>query len=731
MGMICTPSEYLDYASTIYNRFIPQPRNGNQHERKEYYYYLPGAFDTEFTSMYLNVAGEPLKVGIMYAWMYGMGEPDSPVCIGRTWDEYVEFVYQLQRLLTLGEGYRQLVYVHNLSAEFQYMHPWFTWDKVFLMESHRPVYAISKGLEYRCSLKLSGGRSLKAIGDNLVDQRFRKLTGDLDYQLLRTPITPLTPKEQGYCENDIRVLLAYIKEKVEQDGNLWNIPLTNTGYVRRHIKEKCFKKSSYKQRIKKLTLTPDSYTMCHDAFRGGDTHANAAFVEVRLADGEFARNPNLNRDGSVDNVHSQDLTSSYPAVMVLEKFPMSTPHFHPEVKTVGELTETIKNKRALFTLKMWNVTPLKDFHHLIPVSKCKKVINALEDNGRIVEAEYIEFPLTDVELPFILRFYAAGQIEIGDVITWDAAYLPTPIVKALLELYSNKTSLKGVPGQERNYMISKNMANASFGMMVTNIIRDLFEYDNEEGFLPKKHPILEEEIERYNKNHNRFLYYPWGIFITAFARTNLWKAIEELGWDFIYCDTDSVKYLNAEKHSDFFARYNEECREKARRSSQYHRIPMEQFAPKSKTGESFPIGLWDYEGWYTKFKTLGAKRYLVQVSEEKYRKLLKDYPHLKGPYLLTCAGLNKELGTNFLINSGDPFRTFSLDMKVPKEQSGRLVHSYLDYEVTGKVRDYLGNVAEVHEKSMLHLEPSPYEMHSMQKYVDYLRKRALGNDTVI
>ena len=43
-----------------------------------------------------------------------------------------------------------------------------------------------------------------------------------------------------YCENDIRVLMSYIQEKIEQDGDISKIPLTNTGYVRRYAREACF-----------------------------------------------------------------------------------------------------------------------------------------------------------------------------------------------------------------------------------------------------------------------------------------------------------------------------------------------------------------------------------------------------------------------------------------------------------------------------------------------------------
>ena len=59
--------------------------------------------------------------------------------------------------------------------------------------------------------------------------KIEKKVGDLDYSLLRHSNTHLTDTELGYCINDVKVVMAYIQEKIEHDGNIAKIPLTKTG----------------------------------------------------------------------------------------------------------------------------------------------------------------------------------------------------------------------------------------------------------------------------------------------------------------------------------------------------------------------------------------------------------------------------------------------------------------------------------------------------------------------
>ena len=70
---------------------------------------------------------------------------------------FIELTEKLQDTLLLKNNRRLVVYVHNLSYEFQFMRKHFTWKSVFSIDSRKPIYAVTDfGIEFRCSYILSG-----------------------------------------------------------------------------------------------------------------------------------------------------------------------------------------------------------------------------------------------------------------------------------------------------------------------------------------------------------------------------------------------------------------------------------------------------------------------------------------------------------------------------------------------------------------------------------------------
>ena len=57
-------------------------------------------------------------------------------------------------------------------------------------------------------------------------------------------------------------------------------------------------------------------------------------------------------------------------------------------------------------------------------------------------------------------------------------------------------------------------------MTVTDICRDEIDYESSrlDSGWNKARPNLATAIEKYNNSSQRFLYYPWGVWVTAYAR---------------------------------------------------------------------------------------------------------------------------------------------------------------------------------------------------------------------
>lgn len=663
--------------------------------KRKQYYNIVCAFDIETTS-FSNQLDE--KCAIMYCWQMAI---NGRVIFGRTWDEFIKVLNRLTEFFNLYSGRRLIMYVHNLAFEFQFIRKRLEWDSVFSIETRKPLYALTTGgIEFRDSYLLSG-YSLAKLGDNLQKYKVKKLVGNLDYSKTRHSNTPMTEKEIAYCENDVLVVSAYIQEEIEKAGNITRLPLTKTGYVRNYCRSKCFygddrhKTSTktyqkYRELILNLHLTDNEYKQLKRAFQGGFTHAAARF------------------SGKVEkNVDSIDFTSSYPYVLLSEQFPMSSGRL-VEIHSKEEFKKYIHLYCCLFDVEFTNLTPKFINENYISLSRCYQHEKAVVNNGRVVSADKIVTTITDVDYTVIEKTYNWDSMTIYNFRVYNRGYLPTNFVKSILKLYSDKTTLKGVEDKEVEYLVSKNMLNSCYGMTVTDIVRDeiiyLDEWDTEKA-------DVESDIEHYNNSRNRFLFYPWGVWVTAYARRNLWNGILAFGDDYIYSDTDSIKCLNIEKHFDYINEYNNTVKRKLQVAANYHKIDFELFQPKTIKGIKKLIGVWDWETEkekYTRFKTLGAKRYMIEQG---------------GKINITVAGVNKKTAVPYLIKTygNKIFDAFTNDLTIPKEFTGKMTHTYIDERRTGKITDYLGNTNTFDEYSSVHLENAEYSLSLSQAYIDFLK----------
>lgn len=670
--------DYLDIDIQKLNNesWIRKPRT------KIYYLNYPISFDIETSSFKVN--GE--KQVIMYIWQVAIGDN---VYIGRTWSEWMNFNKRLVNGLKLSLKRRMIYYVHNLAYEFQFIRLLYDWDDVFALDMRKIVYGCTvTGIEFKCSYILTN-KSLESVANSL-KRPIKKLKGSLDYNLIRTPATPLSNEELEYCVHDVLIITEFIREQIEIEGNILRIPNTRTGYVRRYCKRKCLYGDSddkydridafmrYSKLMSRLTLTRHEYMMLKRAFMGGFTHANIFHVGKVLT-----------------NVESQDLTSSYPTVCIADLFPMSKGKLvHPE--SYEEFDRYIHKYCCVFDIKIYGLRNTFINEAVISSSKCWMIENPIKNNGRLESADMIAITITEQDYFTYAMFYEWDRIEVGEMYIYRRGYLPTPLIESILKFYNDKTVLKGILDEDghelEEYSQSKEMLNSTYGMMVTDICRPTITYD---GVWGEIHPDYDQAIDDYNTAKGRFLYYPWGVWVTAHARRNILKAIYSIGNDYVYSDTDSVKYMHPEKHQRFFDDYNKEIIEKLKKAMRYHGIDENAIQPVNSKGEHKPMGVYTDEGQYTYFKTLGAKRYM--------------YTNNKGTYI-TIAGLGKKQGGEYIVNQDDPYEFFNNDMYIPAEHTGKLLHTYIDETMDGDVVDYLGNRYHYIERSGVHLGGCEFSM---------------------
>ena len=588
---------------------------GNQGTRaRRVYKDVVCAFDTE--TSYIKEA----DAQCIYIWQFQLDE--ALTVIGRTWKEFLQFAEGINAVLP--DGVYLVTYVHNLSYEFQFMRSLFNIepDDVFVVKSRRVLKWLCGRFEFRCSY-LQSNMNLNAFTKKF-NVKHQKLSGvEFDYKKVRYPDTDLTPRELEYCINDVRGLVEAIKAEMARDNdNLYTIPLTSTGYVRRDVKKVLREWGTYK--VKELLPDIEVYTLLREAFRGGNTHANRYFVK----NPEYPLPP-------IENVHSADRSSSYPDVQVNYKFPMSAfKHVEKDV-TYTQLKQHYIERRGyalVFRIQIDNLE-LRDYFNPCPYisyDKARNVRGKMLDNGRLLGADHCEITLTDIDFKIIDKQYKLSDSNtvITDVYFANYDYLPDELRELVKGYYIQKTALKGIEEQQLYYDKYKNLINSVYGCSAQDPAKDNILYMEDatedniyqcEGaaivdILAAAHPTMP---------------YQWGVWTTARARERLQIMIdavhENAGSEFVYTDTDSVKYVGE---------YNLEIINKDLRQLA---IDSGAFADDIK-GVRHYMGIYEDEGMYKRFETMGAKSYVFEDQ--------------RGGLHITIAGVPKKAGAAELENMG-------------------------------------------------------------------------------
>lgn len=597
--------------------------------RKEKYYSQIIALDTE-TSKYSE--------DILFITDWTLTIEDFGCIYGNRAADLMDCLQTLCKTIVASESNRAIIYVHNYSYDYMFLrnHLFERFGMpagALAVKPHKYItMRFETGIEFRDSYILTG-RSLEKFAADM-GTAVQKQVGLWDYKKFRTPGSARTPQEIKYVCADTIALVQGLREFFRQHKcNTATVELTQTGFVRKEGLQASRKDKEWRRTFRKSALDLDQYNQLEFAFHGGYTHANRYHI------GEIIR-----------NVTSYDFTSSYPARMLYDKFPMSKfiPYRGADISSVLDMSDTFAFcGNALFIgIEVDRKCPMPP----IAKHKCKILRDPIIDNGRVVSAEMLVVPFTDPDLEAIAKYYKWDYCELQNVMYAEKEYLPDWFCDLIMELFKNKTTLKGI--DPVLYMLSKGMLNSMYGMSVQKIIRDDIteDFDSMEWVVDRTRNDPEkgaEKLKKFYDNRSKFLPYQWGVWVTAYAQRELFKLGECCGlW--IYSDTDSVK--GCQFDMDALKRYNENVREISRARG---------YGTIEYNGKTYTIGVAEFDGNYSEFVTLGSKRYCYRENGELH---------------ITVAGVPK-IGVTEL---QDDIRNFKRDMVFKDTHKQAATYIYVD-----------------------------------------------------
>ena len=668
------------------NIFISMFSKGSCRKRKKDYY-------NDFITMDIETSTIGRSTDNAVAFTYSIAVYIREKCfLFRTWQEYNKFIAKLKSMFYLSYNNRLVCYVHNLAYEFQFMRDFVHVEDMFATIPRKVVKFYASGIEYRCSYKLTN-MGLEKFTKQIPNVKHNKLSGsDFDYFKVRTPSTELTPAELDYIYNDVAGLYEALDYTLQQDKhNMATVPLTSTGYVRNELRHNMAKNPLNRLRFRETRLDQMTYGLLREARRGGNTHCNPVYSNMIVAD-----------------LASKDMSSAYPAVMVQKKFPMTPfrevresrlPDFErytTKYACILDLTFTNIEVKTLNTIPYIAKAHCTGFPKLKTGDEKENKDLFRSDNGRVLRSSTLSMVITDIDYKIIKNTYKWDSVKCNSCYISQYDYLPNELRNTILKQYRDKTTLKGV--DDYLYMKQKNKFNANFGCMLTDICQDDVEYipNSPKPFRYTRETTFQEQLDKYYSSENSFLSYQHGVWVTAWCRWRLQRAIDLLGYDMVYNDTDSVKFFKEPNKEHIFNALNAEIFDDIRECGFVCTIEY--------NSKKYTLGLWEDDGDYKYFKSLGAKKYCYIDTDDNFE--------------ITVAGLSKTKARNYLLEQAekldkDVLDIFGVGTIVPQGHSGRTTSKYNDYEKI-KIIDVDGEKIQVGSNTVI--EDTTYKFTITEDY---------------
>lgn len=358
---------------------------------------------------------------------------------GRTPRDMIECILQIHEALRGDDTY---LYFHNLSYDWWFLRKFFFErmgypQRQLNTKPHYPIMIeFANGIKVRDSLILSQRSLDKWAKDMMVEHK--KAKGLWDYDLIRDQNTELSQDELEYIEHDTLAGVECLDATlVHLNKSLASIPYTATGIPREEVRRRG-KSNNAHDNFKKLMGDYNQQLILEQVYHGGYTHANRYLVD-ELIEGE---------------TKCYDFASSYPYSMLAYKYADEkfTPYEACKPEHILRNSDNYVWICELIMLKPELKSPAIQMPAL-QFSKCLKSMNAINDNGRILKAEYVEIYVTNVDLEVLCQQYTAEEMLCVDVLVAHASYLPQWFTDYVYECFVQKTILKG--GDPVAYAIAK------------------------------------------------------------------------------------------------------------------------------------------------------------------------------------------------------------------------------------------------------------------------------------
>ena len=565
--------------------------------KKTDYMILHCGFDIETTTLNETTAW-------CYIWQFSILNSDNTqhVIKGRYLEDFISLLNMLYKICDNYQSHL-IIWVANLSYEFQWIKKLIHYTGGFFKDRGKPFYFIHRSLiEFREVLTFNGN-SLKKLAENVCNTQ--KCVGDLDYSVIRTPGTELSPLEESYCDNDVIILSEFSKWFFDKWVIPYNyIPVSIQNVIRHDIKQRSL--NGFYKNTKQLKRTIQSALPSKElynffmkwVFRGGYCHGNIKYTDMLLKEDM--------------QIGSWDFTSSYPAKMEHAYYPY-------KFRAVEFNEKYLNTHCVIMYVTFYNVTNTTN-HSIESKSKCINLINPLIDNGRVLKAKEMTVAITELDYDIYTKFYKWDKMTVHKCWIASKIQLPRYILENMEQYYTLKNELKN-NGQD--YAFEKSVVNSHYGVLITRAVLQNLELDTDTF----DYDVIDNETW-YDSLSNNPLLPQWGIYITAHARHSLLNTVYEIeksptNSEVLYCDTDSIKVTYYHECKYIFDKYNEKIYNINKKICEKNNLNYEHYRD---------LGAFDFEGELFKLKYLGAKRYIyVHYNKNKNKKEIVQ----------TVAGLGK------------------------------------------------------------------------------------------